>query len=309
MHSVFSTPFSSRLWSLVIFGLAGMLSSIVAAEDPAADEVPELVVRIPRPENIVFSNRNVYAQSLLELALKKSGEPHHFEYVKIAIGNSARNAKFILKGRYDISWFHTDKNVESQLLPIRIPIFKGLIGWRIAFIRKGDQPVFSAVESLNELAEYKAIQGLGWPDVEIFQGNDLPIAIGLNIQNSIALLQNKRADYLPRSVVEIWDEALFFNMQDLEIEQHIALHYPSAVYFCVRPQSERLANVITKGLELSMKDGSFDKLFFHHFGDLIDQAKLSRRKVLELKNPLLTEEAPLDRKSLWFGVANQARPD
>jgi hypothetical protein len=51
---------------------------------------------------------------------------------------------------------------------------------------------------------------------------------------------------------------------------------------------------------VALADGSFDLLFQQYFGEIIKRSNLEGRTVLELVNPLLPPETPLQRKALWY---------
>ena len=112
------------------------------------------------------------------------------------------------------------------------------------------------------------------------------------------MLNANRIDWVPRSVNEIWAEAA--RHPELAIEPHIALHYPTADYFFVNRNNPALAENVRQGLEAALADGSFERLFYLHYGPLIQRARLDQRLIIELPNPLLSPETLLSRKELWF---------
>jgi membrane-bound lytic murein transglycosylase MltF len=86
------------------------------------------------------------------------------------------------------------------------------------------------------------------------------------------------------------------------IDPYIALYYPTAVYFFVRKNDQQLHDAIESGLQIAIKDGSFDRLFYQYFGDLITKAKLNKRQIFEINNPFLPKETPLADTRLWFNL-------
>jgi hypothetical protein len=80
----------------------------------------------------------------------------------------------------------------------------------------------------------------------------------------------------------------------------VALHYFYDAYLFVNKRNTQLAEDIRRGLEAAIADGSFDKLFQHHWGERVRQARLCQRVVIELRNPLLTPQTPKNRPELWF---------
>jgi ABC-type amino acid transport substrate-binding protein len=193
----------------------------------------------------------------------------------------------------------TSATREEEMLPIRIPIDKGLIGWRLLLINKAQASKFTNVTSLDDLKKLIAGQGNDWPDVQIMRANGLNVYGTTNYLSLFSMLERQRLDYFPRSVGEIWTE-IDHHQQRLMVEPSIVLRYPSAIYFFVRKGNTQLAADITSGLEKMIADGSFDKLFHDHFGEMIAKANLKERRILDLTNPLLPARLPLERKNLWF---------
>jgi ABC-type amino acid transport substrate-binding protein len=114
------------------------------------------------------------------------------------------------------------------------------------------------------------------------------------------MLKAGRMDWVPRSVNEIWAEAA--RHPELAIDPYIVMHYPTADYYFVNRNNPALAENVRQGLEAALADGSFGQLFYLHYGALIQHARLDQRLVIELPNPLLSAQTPLERKDLWFTV-------
>lgn len=278
----------------------------------AQPENEVLEIRHPETKNPVFADRNSYSLKLLELALNKKNIKHKLAAVRVEIGTSQRNIRFISEKQYDISWLHTSREREKQLLPIRIPLFKGLIGWRIGFIRQQDLERFNAIKTLKQLQNVRFIQGYGWPDNVILNANNFTVRttlLGTDTANIINLMHNSRADYFPRSVLEIWPEQENYGGGQLMIEPNLALYYPSATYFFVAKTNIELAKNIEEGLQLAIQDGSFDKLFNHYFAEIIKRSDLRNRHIFYLTNPNLPKNTPLDRPELWLALPHAESAD
>jgi len=86
--------------------------------------------------------------------------------------NESRYIHEVGKGeQINVIWRSTSEKLERELLPIRIPLRKGLLGYRIFLIRKDDQAKFSAIQSLDELKKLSVGQGASWGDVALFTAN------------------------------------------------------------------------------------------------------------------------------------------
>jgi hypothetical protein len=256
------------------------------------------VVRFPKPE-FEGDRREDYSLQLLQLALSKVGTDYRIQLSEVSM-NQERAISEIEAGRtIDVSPLPTSAEREARLLPIRIPIHKGVLGWRIGLVRKGDEELLARVNTLQDLKGVSLAQGHRWPDTQILQANGISVITARRDEGLFKMLQAKRFDYFPRSVMEIWDEQA--NRADtLAVEPHFALHYYFDSYFMVNRKNTRLWQDIRDGLERAIRDGSFDKLFQQYFGERLRKAHLETRTVIELRNPLLTPETPLNRPELWY---------
>ncbi len=186
---------------------------------------------------------------------------------------------------------------------MRIPILKGLLGYRIFIIRSGDSNKFRRIQNFDKLKKFSAGSGHDWLDSEILAYNGINVIKSSNYEGLFMMLRVKRFDYFPRGVNEAFDEveSRKSKVSDIEVEQGIAFHYPFPVYFFVNKDNVLLAERIEKGLRAAIDDGSFQKLFNRYNGAYIKRASVWKRKIIRLKNPLLTEETPLWEKQLWLG--------
>lgn len=264
------------------------------------------VVRFPKPE-FEGDHRSDYARQLLQLAFKKIGSKYRIQAADISM-TQERQVRELEAGRtIDVAPIPSSAEREARLLPILIPINKGVLGWRLGLIRAGDQGLFAGVKTLEDLKGLSLAQGQDWPDTQILKANGVNVITASSYGDLFKMLVDKRFDYFPRSIMEIWDEQAN-NADTLVVEPHLALHYVYDAYFMVNRKRTRLAQDIREGLERAIADGSFDKLFQQYYGERLRKAHLETRTVIELKNPLLTPGTPSDRAELWYdfrrGAAN-----
>lgn len=244
-----------------------------------------------------------YLQDVLRLAITRGGG----DYELVESPEPMTQARVVREladhsGRIDLAWTMTSIEREAQLLPVRVPMDRGLIGCRIAFVRADDADRWRELHDLGELARYVAGQGQDWPDTAILRANGLPVQGIARYEALFDMLRLRRIDYFPRAVFEIDDEAATPLAHDLVIEPHVLLRYPAASYLFVRPDRPRLAAELQRGLEAAAADGSLAHLFQHYFGDLLRRHHLARRRQLQLKNPLLPPETPLHKPAYWLVI-------
>ncbi|MBS0307573.1 MAG: transporter substrate-binding domain-containing protein [Proteobacteria bacterium] len=275
-----------------------VFSALLFVALPTLAAQPLVVVHPDRPS--VRDARYDFQISLLKLALDKSGVPYQMRPSKFGM-EQGRMLTQLEKGLdVDVVWSMTSREREQHLLPIRIPIDKGLIGYRVFLVRPDKLAQFAQVHTLEQLRQFEAGQGSFWPDTEILRANDLLVYGATVYENLFSMLEAERFDYFPRSITEIWDELKARPDRNLVVEPSILLYYPAAAYFFVNKQNKVLARTIETGLRTAIRDGSFDQLFQTYYGEFIRKANLGNRTVIRLNNPLLPAETPLQQKQLWF---------
>lgn len=252
----------------------------------ATSELTPLRVVYPRPSPDADPNRDYYLQ-LLKLVLHKVPgavdlRPHAQQMV------APRVLRMIQADEgMDIIWGPTTAALEDKLLPVRIPLDKGILGWRIFLVRQQDRALFANVHTLEQLGQYRAGLQQEWSDTAILRANHLEVVDAPTYESLARMLAVGRFQYFPRGVGEIWSEAETYANLGLVVEPNLALHYPTHTYFFVGRHNTRLAQRLAQGLRQAMRDGSFDRLFDKFNGEALKRAHLASRQVFELSNPLL----------------------
>lgn len=191
---------------------------------------------------------------------------------------------------------------ERYYLPVRIPLLKGLHGWRIALISQKNPNLLLTHSSPDDFKSLTAGQLQTWSDSQILNYNKVNLLMTSSYQGLFQMLSKGRIDYFPRSIIEIENELEKNSSLGLMIDKHVLMHYPTAYYYYVNKDNTQLAADIEYGLEKAIADGSFNKLFNKHFSAMIERLSLNDRKVITLSNPFLADKTPFQRKELWFEV-------
>ncbi len=243
-----------------------------------------------------------YVQRVVQLALERVGRSADIRLVDLDMAQS-RSLTELAAGTspFDLMWTMTDTHREaSGLLPVRIPIDRGLMGWRLLLVREDDLPRWRGPLGLPELRRRSAGQGHDWPDTAILRANELPVATASNYDALFRMLRAQRFDYFPRSILEIDAELAGNRHPGLAIVPDLMLHYPAASYLFVSPRRPELALQLKEGLELSVADGSLRRLHHEAYGALLRAHPVAPSRVLRLRNPLLPPLTPLQRRELWL---------
>ncbi len=244
--------------------------------------------------------RNQYFIRMLDLALSKTKGDYKLVSATSRMHQGRALAQLKSGVGLDVVWTMTSKRREEELLPIRIPLLKGLIGTRLLLINKSDANKFSQITAATQLQKLRAVQGHDWPDIEILRHNGYTVGGAASYDGLFRMLQKRRIDYFPRSVEEIWQEAETHADIGIAVDKSIVMQYPAAIYFFVKRDNHLLARRLEDGLNRAIADGSFEEAFLKRFNEIIAKAGLSERYRIDLVNPLLTDETPLDRAELWF---------
>ncbi|WP_328189151.1 hypothetical protein [Marinobacter sp. OP 3.4] len=195
----------------------------------------------------------------------------------------------------------TSPDREDNLYAIPLPIDGGLLGLRVCVVRQDSLPRFREVEDLDDLVE-KGIsvgQGTHWPDSEILKANGVRVITNTRFETLFTMLQRERFDCFARGVSEVLFDLERVNDGRLVIEPNLLLAYPMPSYFFVGPGDHDTAQRIQLGLERAISDGSFALHLATYYGRAVESLNLGQRKLLVLKNPLLSDDSiPIGREVL-----------
>ena len=275
------------------FCLATFYIVILLSTYPVKADKNEHITIIHHPHlGDEFNQDDLYFLALLNLALESSKQtfgPYKLVSSPLPMLQQRAIAE-VVDNRLDVIWTMTSPDREKQLKPVRIPTLKGLGGFRIFLIRLGDEEKFKKINNESQLKALMAGQGLYWPDSNILLDNGYSLKKVVDHETLVKMLTFKRFDYMPRSLHEIWAEVA--EMDNLTVEETLAIYYPSPFYFFVNNDNDILHNRISVGLSNAIDNGSFHHFFENHPStkSLILNAKLEQRTVFKLKNRFMTEE-------------------
>lgn len=203
----------------------------------------------------------------------------------------------------DIVIAYATQERDDKYRGIRIPILKGLNGWRTSVVHSDNIDMFKNVTTLEQFKAFVPGQFHTWTDYKILLKNGITSARGANFDGLYFMLHKKRFDYFPRSILTIDQELAVFQTTkklNVALEPYILIKYPTALYFYVNKANVELAQDINDGLENLIASGRFDKIFNRYFGEIIERIRSENREVFDLENPFLPASVPSERKELWL---------
>ena len=276
-------------WARIIIKVFAMAAALGCAAAPARAEHFDIVY--PRAA-AADDPRPAFALAVLDLAMREA----HADYTiheSSDVMQRERAIRELANGKaVNLGWFSMSAHDEARLRPIRIPIYRGLIGYRVLLIRKDRQSEFDKIETLDQLKALIGGQGLGWVDTGILRDAGLHVDMA-TYDSLFRMTEAGRIDYFPRGVVEAWNELQARHAQtpSLAVERHLLLAYRSDTIFYTSKRNERLAQTIEAGLRAAYRDGAYMRLFDSqpYIQQAIEQARLAHRTVIHLDNRYLSE--------------------
>ncbi len=241
---------------------------------------------------------------ILHTALEKT-VPDYGPYVLKSSGIRMNEARYLAQLRagdiVNIMWSSTSVEKEKEFLPIRIPLRKGILGFRVALIAKNNQAKIDQVKTLEDLRHLTVGQGVGWGDSKLYEDNGIQVTQA-DYDSLFKMTAAGRFDLFPRGIGEILPEYARYAAKNpnLGIEKNLLIYYPWPYYFFFNRRDTALRDRIERGLRKMLADGSYDAIFWKYNGKAIQEANLKGRRVIRLKNDLLPKETPLDNPALWF---------
>jgi len=248
--------------------------------------------------------RDDYQYQVLELALEKSAAaygPWRAErvYLEMTPARAIRSVNAGIRVNVRAGPWAESKEIYGQTkpeTPVPFPLLKNLLGHRQLIIRREDQAKFETM-SPAELAKNVAGQGVDWVDARIYRHNEFRVNASAPTFSLLRMLDNKRFDYLPMSVLEI--PAIVagdaFDTNKFTVVEHLLIYYPHPIVFRTSNQQPILAERLTYGLQAAKADGSFDALFDEYYGEIVRQLQGQHPMLVSLDNPFLPES--LDQRN------------
>jgi len=290
--SIFFISLKKKIARVIIFSLPGVCFL------PASSGAQEVIVT-----RLVDNRNEAYSLDLLNLALSYSSQTYRIEQFEER-KTQAREIDAIKNGKMDVVWLGTSKTLENELLPIRIPLFKGMLGHRVLMIRGGEQSKFNNIRTLQDMQRVTLGQGKTWTDTEILQAAGMTLLTTMKYPNLFYMLEGGRFDAFPRGVHEPWEELTRHTELNLVVEKRLMLVYRYPLFFFVSRQNTKLARDIERGLIAAYDEGRFDEFFLSSpfIQDVITKANMKQRLVFNIPNPTLSEASRSISDRYWLDI-------
>jgi hypothetical protein len=277
-----------------------MLTTATALAPFAAAQTRVVTIAPESPSDVRFNDLLEILKGALDRTVPDYG-PYSLEQAPVQMSAARAIEQLERHGLVNVVWSSTSIDREKKFLTIRIPLRKGLLGYRICLINAKEQARINRVQTLDDLRKLTVGQGTGWADVSIYNAEGIPVTTAA-YGGLFDMVGAGRFDLFPRGLSEVFREFALHGprLPGLAIDRHLLLYYPWPYYFLFNRDDPGLAARIEVGLKMMRADGSFDAIFHKYNDDWIAAADIKHRVVIRLNNPLLPPETPLDDPTLWF---------
>jgi hypothetical protein len=270
------------------------------------------VVRFPGRTDGV-DRRIQFPTELLALCLAKSGAPHRLALVDARPPSEARAAA--LRGEIDVMVMLSNATRTEGLVPLRMPLRRGLLGVRLLLARPEHAQALMDVTSLDALKrDFRLGYGETWMDRTAMQGLGFRMAPARRYVDLFDGLRAGRFDYLSRGVNELHAELADPRLagRGMVVVPGIALFYPLDHYFWLPPGKAALAADIERGFRRALADGSYAALFVRFHFDMMRDARMHERSIIHVVDYPVPPGTPLqefDILQLTSSRGSLAAPD
>ncbi len=190
----------------------------------------------------------------------------------------------------------------EKLLVVRIPIRKGIQGFRLFLTKKEHLKRLSEINTFDEFKLLSTGSGEQWSTTPVLEQAGFNVVKGVDYEGLFGMLIRNRFITFGRGINEVFEEyeQRHSALNDLVIDERFLLYIPLPTYFFVTPSKPELRNRIEKGLKRLIASKEFDQIFEAEFGTLIKRANIDQRIKFVIPNPNLTKDDPIEIKEYWF---------
>lgn len=268
-----------RIYFILLFLLLASTSHSTLAIDH---------IRVAGPMSAT-DKRGLYKNEILKLTLDASTD-RYGEYTLSTSGpivSRARARNLLIDG--DIINLHVSTGIEFfefSSITIRANLRKGLSSFQMLLVPSINQDAFKNVNTLDRLRQFKA--GI-MPNSNL--GMQLEVE-GFTVEEShdfdglFQMLAGQRYDFTARGTNEAYKEinSGLPAFDSLVIVPDVAIYTPMSTYIFVSRNYPKIAERINYGLRVLRNNGTFDDIFFKHYGESLKKAGLLNRKIITINN-------------------------
>lgn len=234
-----------------------------------------LELRVPKPKG----SSGQHKIELLNLIAKHSSQP--ITIVQKETFNRLQEISMLQTKQLNVMWAPKNQELEDQLLAVKIPLDKEIVGSVAIIVRQNELTKFKNIDNLRELKSLKAGVRKDTVTRRILEDHSFNIVATLRGHYG-HMLDGERFDYFPVAAsnaykqVNDWSEK---EKLDLVVHPDLLLKLPLNSYFYVEKGNIELAATIKEALIKAIEAGDFDAVLKASPGYQATQKFLERHKV------------------------------
>lgn len=229
-----------------------------------------------------------------------------YEFLTVNVDMTPGRALAATKSGKIINLFIAPHNAiwNESTIPIKVPIRKGLLSYRLLLVNKHNLHKFKNVQNIEDLKHLTAGLQSDWLITEIFKDLGYKVAISHNFEGLFQMLEMGRFDYFPRTIYEIYDELARrqADLPNVVIEPNLALYTPMETYVYVSKSAPRIAKRMHDGLTELLTSGELKQILDKYYGEDINKASLKGRRIITIENPYFEQGKTLDERYIRHNV-------
>ncbi len=264
------------------------------------------------PKQSAANTTHDYQIEMIELAMKNNNNITNYKInFTSEFTSQGRGMRLLKQGAIDVIAAGPTKDRAALYQAIKVPLYMGLLGYRVLVIRKDRYQEFADIRTPDELKKFIACQAIHWPDSDILEANEYRVMRVLKFESMFAMVINGRCDYFPRAITEGYSEiqayAELSKSDELMVFDDIILKYKFPFYFFTSLENKPLANALTIGLTRAINDSSLLELMATHpvTKHLFPLSQWHNKQFFYLFNPLLPEDTPINNAKLWLKLERE----
>lgn len=192
---------------------------------------------------------------------------------------------------------------DQSTIPIKIPIRKGLLSYRLLLINKADLSKFENVKTLDDLNNLTAGLQTNWATTKVFNEANINMTVSHTFEGLFLMLEKQRFNYIPRAIYEVFDELdnRKSQLKNIIVEPNLALHIPMTTFVYVSKSFPEIAKRIETGLQKMVSNGELHAILNKYYAEDIKRANLGSRRIIEIENPYFGDENQdiMQDNNLW----------
>lgn len=180
---------------------------------------------------------------------------------------------------------------KGEVIEIPFDVLHGLLGYRVCLRNANAPSALTSIKTLSDLQKIRIGQGFEWPDINIYEANQIKPILAPTLSSLFEMLGYKRFDCLPFGANEVTYilEQKKESYPFLAVDDQLLIHYEFKIQFYVSKRYPEIARRLTIGIKKLQESGEWDKLFKKYHEADLKALNLKQRRVICLKSPYIDD--------------------